>query len=125
MRLTTRNQNVTVMTVSTLRDHLEAISNGDRRFSIAKVHRDRVSIRADYLASGKRRYASVILPAYPTGSAEDAPANNLNVVLDPISFEGAQSCEELHIFAPLLGHEILEHYEKLHPSEAMPISRCC
>ena len=82
-------------------------------------------IDCDYLASGKRRYASVILPAYPTGSAEDAPANNLNVVLDPISFEGAQSCEELHMFAPLLGHEILEHYEKLHPSEAMPISRCC
>jgi len=125
MRLTARKQNVTVMTVSTLREHLDTISNDDLRLSIAKVHRDRVSIRADFTSSGKRRHASATLPAYPTGSAEDAPANNLNVVLDPISFDGATSCAELHVFEPLLGHDILEHYEKLHPSEAMPMSRCC
>lgn len=125
MRLTARNQNVTVMTVSTLRDHLDAVSNADCRFSLAKVHRDRISIRADYTSVGKPKHASVTLPAYPTGSAADAPANNLNVVLDPISFDGAQSCQELHLFAPLLGHEIIEYYEKLHPAEAIPVSRCC
>jgi hypothetical protein len=125
MRLTARNQNVSVMTVSTLRDHLHGISTDACRYTVSKAHRDRVSVRADYLSAGKRKHATVLLPAYPTGSADDAPANNLNVVLDPVGFDGARSCEELHVFAPLLGDEIIEHYEKLHPAATVPISRCC
>ncbi len=124
-RLTARRQIVTVMTVNTLRAHLAGLSNTACRFTISKVHRDRVAIRGDYMLSGKKKHSSVVLPAYPTGSPDDAPCNNLNVVLDPLQFEGVQSCEERDVFAPLLGHDILAHYEKTHPDAAIPISRCC
>lgn len=123
--LTGRRQNVTVMTVNTLRSHLESFSRPDCKFSIDKVHRDRVSIRADYFLSGNRKHSCVLLPAYPTGFPGDAPCNNLNVVLDPLSFVDADTHAEYHVFLPLLGHEVLAHYEKLHPQEGLPISRCC
>jgi len=116
---------VAVMTVSTMRSHLEGLSNNACRFTVSKVHGDHVSIRADYTLAGKKKHASVVLPAYPTGSPDDAPSNNLNVVLDPLHFEGAPGSEERDVFAPLLGHDILDHYAKTHPDAAIPISRCC
>ncbi len=124
-RLTARHQTVTVMTVNNLRTHLEGLSNDACRFTVSKVHRDHISIRSDYTLAGKKKHASVVLPAYPTGSPDDAPCNNLNVVLDPLQFEGAPNCEERAVFGALLGYDILEHYEKTHPDAAMPISRCC
>jgi hypothetical protein len=124
-RLTARSQTVTVMTVHTLRTHLEGFSTGACRFTICKVHRDHVSIRGDYTRAGKKKHCSVVLPAYPTGSADDAPCNNLNVVFDPLSFEGAASGEEREMFSPLLGQDILDHYEKTHAGAGVPVSRCC
>jgi hypothetical protein len=123
--LTARRQNVTVMTVSTLRSHLESISDPACRFTIHKVHRDRVSVRSDYVLSGKRKHSYVLLPAYPTCSPDDAPCNNLNVVLDPLAFVDVDTCTERHVFAPVLGHEILAYYEKMHPHAGIPLSRCC
>src|SRR5664280_2222889 len=82
--LTARRQSVMVMTVSTLRAHLEGISTSAYRFTIHKVHRDRVSVRSEYVLSGKKKTAYVLLPAYPTGYPGDAPCNNLNVVLEPL-----------------------------------------
>ena len=125
LRLTARRQNITVMTVSTLRKWLEDLSRTGRKFSIVRVRRDRVWIHCDYTAQGKGRHATVVLPAYPTGSAEDEPSNNWNVVLDPLEFEGAKACEEREVFATLLGHEVLAHYEKMHPTAVVPVSRCC
>ncbi|HTV65766.1 MAG TPA: hypothetical protein VMD98_09185 [Bryocella sp.] len=124
-RLTSRRQNINVMTVSMLRSELESLSTAACRFSIAKVHRDHVSVRGDYTLSGKKKHSLLLLPAYPTGWPDDETCNNLNVVLDPLSFEGIQDCTERNVFAPLLGREVLEHYEKMHPDAAMPISRCC
>lgn len=123
--LTARRHNVTVMTVSTLRSHLESVSSPTCRFTIHKVHRDRVSVRGDYFLSGKRKHSYVLLPAYPTGSADDAPCNNLNVVLDPLDFEEVDTCAGRDMFAPVFGHEVLEHYEKMHPHAALPVARCC
>ncbi len=123
--LTGRRQNVTVMTVSTLRSHLESISSATCRFSIDKVHRDRVSVRSDYIVSGKRKCSYVLLPAYPTGSPDDAPCNNLNVVLDPLGFVDVDTCAEREVFAPVLGHELLAYYEKLHPHAGLVVSHCC
>ena len=113
------------MTVSTLRSHLETVSTSAGRFTIDKVHRDRVAVRSDYVLSGKRKHAYVLLPAYPTGSPDDAPSNNLNVVLDPLDFEGVDSCAERGVFEPVLGSEILAYYEKMHPHAALPLTRCC
>ncbi|MGA8878683.1 MAG: hypothetical protein WB555_24285 [Candidatus Korobacteraceae bacterium] len=123
--LTARCQSVIVVTVSTLRQRLEKLSNADCSFTIHKVHRDRVSIRADYFHLGKKKHADVLLPAYPTGYSNDAPCNNLNVVLDPVQFEGVESCAERDVFVPLLGHDVLAHYEKMHPDGVLPVSRCC
>jgi hypothetical protein len=123
--LTARHQIVTVMTVSTLRAHLERISGPACRFTIHKAHRDRVSIRGEYSLSGKRKHSYVLLPAYPTGYPGDAPCNNLNVVLDPLDFVDVETCAERETFAPLLGKEMLEYYEKMHPHAGMPVSRCC
>ncbi len=113
------------MTVSTLRSYLETVSSSACRFTIDKVHRDRVAVRSDYVVSGKRKHSSVLLPAYPTGSPDDAPSNNLNVVLDPVQFEDVDSCAERDIFEPVLGPEILAHYEKMHPHDVLPLARCC
>ena len=124
-RLTARRQSVTVMTVSTLHGYLENVSDAGRRFTISKVRPDRVWIRCDYTHDGKKKHSSVLLPAYPTGLQDDAPSNNLNVVLDPLEFEGVQCCAERDEFAPLLGDDILSHFERTHPAEAMPVSRCC
>ncbi len=123
--LTARCENVTVMTVSALRQRLEKLSNADCSFTIHKVHHDRASIRADYFYLGKKKHAYVLLPAYPTGYPNDAPCNNLNVVLDPVQFEGVESRAERDVFEPLFGHHVLAHFEKMHPDAALPISRCC
>ncbi len=123
--LTARRQSVTVMTVNTLRAHLESISNRTCRFTIHKVQRDRVSVRGEYLLSGKKKLSYVVLPAYPTGYPDDANCNNLNVVLDPVDFIDVDTCSEREEFAPFLGKETLAHYEKTHPHASMPFSRCC
>ena len=113
------------MTVSTLRSYLADVSTSTCRFTVHKVHRDHLSIRGDYLLSGKRKHAFVLLPAYPTGYPDDAPSNNLNVVLDPLDFEDVDTCAERDIFEPVLGPEILAYYEKMHPHAALPLTRCC
>lgn len=123
--LTGRRQNVTVMTVSTLRNHLERVSSPTCRFAVHQVRRDRVSVRGDYVLSGRRKHSYVLLPAYPTGSPDDAPCNNLNVVLDPLAFVDVDTCTERDVFAPVFGHEILAYYEKMHPHADLPMSRCC
>lgn len=123
--LTGRRENVVVMTVSTMRSHLANVSSRECTFSLHKVHADRVSIRSDYFLSGKGKRSYVLLPAYPTGFPGDAPSNNLNVVLDPIGFVDADSHAERDIFAPVVGHEVLVHYEKMHQHEGLPMSRCC
>jgi len=124
-RLTSRHQDIAVMTVNALRDHLESLSTPSCKFAIAKVDRDRVSIRGDYLLAGRKKHSWLLLPAYPTGWPDDATVRNLNVVLDPIGFEGVESCAERNVYAPLLGRDLLEHYEKMHPDAAIPLSRCC
>jgi hypothetical protein len=124
-RLTQRRQSVVVMTVNTLRSHLESISGPACRFTIHKVQRDRISVRADYILEGKKKHAEVQLPAYPTGSTDDVACNNLNVVLDPIDFTDVDGCAERDVFEPLIGAETLAHYEKTHPDATLPITRCC
>lgn len=123
--LTGRCQNVTVMTVSTLRAHLERISNPTCRFTVHKVERDRVSVRSDYLQAGKKRHSHVLLPAYRTGHPDDEPSSNWNVVLDALAFVEADTASERDVFAPLLGHDMLAYYEKMHPQAGLPVSRCC
>ncbi len=123
--LTARRQSVTVMTVSTLRAHLGSISSPACKYSVDKVHRDRVSIRSDYLLDGKKKHSYVLLPAYPTGYPDDATCNNLNVVLEPLDFVDIESCSERVMFAPLLGLDMLAYYEKMHPHAGLPVSRCC
>ncbi len=113
------------MTVSALRSHLQGVSSTTCKFTIEKVQRDRISIRCDYVVSGKKKHSHVSLPAYPTGSPDDTPANNLNVVLDPLNFENVASCAEREIYAPLLGSETLAHYQRMHPDSDLPVSRCC
>lgn len=125
LTLTARRQNVTVMTVSTLRSHLDDISRPACRFTIDKVRGDRVSIRSDYTLSGVRKRACVVLPAYPTGCPNDSPCHNLNVVLDVLEFAGADTCAERDLFAPLLGEEALTHYEKMHQQQGLHMTRCC
>lgn len=123
--LTGRRQIVTVMTVSTLRSHLESFSGPTCRFAIHKVDRDRVSVRAEYVFSGQKKRSYVLLPAYPTGYPDDAPCNNVNVVLDPVDFVDVDSCAERDVFAPVLGQEMLAYYEKMHPHAGLTVSRCC
>ncbi len=123
--LTERQQDVVVMTVTTLRHHLENVSRRDCKFSVDKVQRDRVTVRCDSLLTGQKARSYVVLPAYPTGFPGDAPSSNLNVVLDPVSFVDAETPAERHLFVPVIGHEVLTHYEKLHPQEGLTISRCC
>ena len=123
--LTERRQNVTVTTVRTLRAELARISSVTCKFSIHKVHRDRVSIRCEHVVEGQRKHSEVVLPAYPTGWPADGSCNNLNVVLDPVEFVSADSPEKRHFFAPLVGHEALAYYEKLHGQESLTVSRCC
>ncbi len=113
------------MTVSALRDYLKAADSANCRFTIDKVDRDRVSIRGDHVFEGKKKHCHVLLPAYPTGLPDDAVSHNLNVVLDPLGFENIESSAERQVFAPVLGHEILDHYERMHPGSDFPVSRCC
>jgi hypothetical protein len=123
--LTARHQIVTVMTVNTLRDHLERISRSARKFTIHKVQRDRVSVQCEYTLSGKGKKSYVLLPAYPTGHSGDSPCNNLNVVIDPLDFVGVDTCAERDTFAPLLGDEMLAHFERMHPHAGLLVTRCC
>jgi len=95
------------------------------RFAIHKVDRDRVSVRAEYVFSGQKKRSYVLLPAYPTGYPDDAPCNNVNVVLDPVDFVDVDSCAERDVFAPVLGQEMLAYYEKMHPHAGLTVSRCC
>jgi hypothetical protein len=109
--LSKRFQSVNVVTLSTLRGHLETISTPDCRFTI------------ENLISGKK--ISVVLPAYPTGHEHDVPGNP-NVVLDPLAFVNAETCAETEVFAPLLGRDVLDYYHKLHPhTDGFAVSRCC
>ena len=123
--LSARRQNVTVMTVNTLRTHLERISSPACKFTVDKVHRDRVWIRSDYVLDGRKKHSHVLLPGYPTGYPDDATCNNLNVVLEPLDFTGMDTPAERIMFAPLLGVEMLAHYEKMHPQASLTVSRCC
>jgi hypothetical protein len=123
--LTARHQRVMVMTVRTLRNHLERIGSQACRFTIHKVHRDRVSVRAEYTLAGKKKHSYVLLPAYPTGYPGDSPCNNLNVVLDPLDFVDVETCIERETFLPLLGEDILTYYEKMHPHDGLVVTRCC
>jgi hypothetical protein len=123
--LTARHQLATIMTVNTLREHLERISRPARKFTIHKVQRDRASIQCEYMLSGKKKKAYVLLPAYPTGYPGDSPCNNLNVVIDPIEFIGVDTCAERDEFAPLLGDEMLAHFERMHPHTGLVVTRCC
>jgi hypothetical protein len=66
----------------------------------------------------------VVLPVYPTGHPDDTP-DNPNVVLDPIGFVNADTPEERSAYMPLLGSDVLTHYEKLHVGGEMPLARCC
>ena len=121
--LSKRFQRVNVVTLSTLREHLEAISSPDCRFTIEKVRGDRITVRSESLISGKK--ISVVLPAYPTGHEHDVPGNP-NVVLDPLAFVNAETCAETEVFAPLLGRDVLDYYHKLHPhTDGFAVSRCC
>lgn len=113
------------MTVSALRDYLKNASNANCRFTIDKVERDRVSIRGDYVFSGKKKHSHVLLPAYPTGLPDDAVSHNLNVVLDPLEFRNTESSTEREVFAPVLGHETLDYYERMHAGSDFPVTRCC
>jgi hypothetical protein len=123
--LTARRQTVTVMTVNTLRAHLERISSPACKFSLDKVRGDRVSVRSDYILDGKKKHSYVLLPCYPTGHPADATCNNVNVVLEPLDFIDIDSCSERIMFAPLLGIEMLGYFEKMHPHAGLPVSRCC
>ena len=121
--LSKRFQSVTVVTLSTLREHLEIISTPDCKFTIEKVRGDRITVRSEDLISGKK--ISVVLPAYPTGHEHDVPGNP-NVVLDPVAFVNAGTCAEREVFAPLLGQDVLAYYHKLHPhTDGLAVSRCC
>jgi hypothetical protein len=123
-RFTQRSQDVKVLTVSSLREHLDAISTPQCKFEVEKVSKDRVSVRAVIPSAGKRVHPVVVLPAYPTGHADDQPGNP-NVVLDPLEFVNAETHEERHIFVPLLGHDVLVHYDKMHPYSGLQMTRCC
>jgi len=120
--LSKRFQSVNVVTLSTLREHLETISSPECRFTIEKVRGDRITIRSESLISGKK--ISVVLPAYPTGHEHDVPGNP-NVVLDPLAFVNAETCAETEVFALLLGCDVLDYYHKLHPHTGITVSRCC
>jgi hypothetical protein len=122
-RFTKRFDKVDVVTLSALREHLDSLSNHDCKFDIDKVGRDRVTVRCETQAQGKHA-SFVVLPAYPTGHADDSPTNP-NVVLDPIEFVKADTHEERHKFVPLLGHDVLAHYEKMHPAGGLKMTRCC
>lgn len=122
-RFTKRSQAVSVITVAALREHLEQISRPGCRFRIENVGRDRVTVQVE-IGSSKRPHPCVILPAYPTGHADDLPGNP-NVVLDPLEFMNAETHAEREVFVPLVGHDVLLHYEKMHPSAVMPFNRCC
>ena len=65
MQLTSRRESVTVFTVTVLRNHLEKISSAGCRFSIHKVHSDRVSVRADYVLSRRLRNRGVKMSLSP------------------------------------------------------------
>ncbi len=121
--LSKRFQSVSVVTLTTLREHLETISTPDCKFTIEKVRGDRITVRSE--SSISRKKISVVLPAYPTGHEHDAPGNP-NVVLDPLSFVNAETCKEAEVFAPLLGQDVLDYYHKLHPhTDGFAVSRCC
>jgi hypothetical protein len=124
-RLTDRCQNATVMTVSTLRNFLETVSHAGCKFTIRKVQRDRVTIAGEHAATGKKKRSYMLLPAYPTGWPDDASCNNLNVVLDPVSFEDVEGCAERDLFAAVIGQDILRHYENTHPAAGLRVTRCC
>ncbi len=123
-RFTKRSDSVTVVTVSLLRERLDGISTSACKFAIEKVGRDRVTIRAERLGSGKHMHPCVVLPSYPTGHADDVPGNP-NVVLDPLEFLHAETHTEREIFLPLLGHDALLHFEKMHPQSGLTMTRCC
>lgn len=123
-RLTKRFQRVHVATLSTLREHLETLSGPDGKFTIDKVRGDRVTVRSEKLIAGKKADCFVILPAYPTGHADDVPGNP-NIVLDPLEFVNAETCAEREAFAPLLGPDVLAYYDKLHPHTGLCVTRCC
>lgn len=122
--LTKRFDSVRVATLASLRERLDELNAAALRFTVEKVRGDRVILRAEKTSDGKRMEARVVLPSYPTGHEHDVPANP-NVVLDPVDFPGATTCEERSLFAPLLGQDAIEHYEKLHVVPGLTMTRCC
>jgi hypothetical protein len=122
--LTKRFQSVQVATLSALRERLETISGPDFKFAIEKVRGDRVAVRREDLTSREKAHPIVILPAYPTGHDHDKPANP-NVVLDPLEFINADTWDKRDVFAPLLGHDVLEYYDRLHSHGGLSVTRCC
>ncbi|HEY3929120.1 MAG TPA: hypothetical protein VGL89_12145 [Candidatus Koribacter sp.] len=122
--LTKRFENVQVITMASLRQHLEQISSKDCRFSIDKARSGRVSVRAECCHGGKKVRPAVVLPTYPTGHEHDDPVNP-NVVLDPIEFHDADSTHLREVFEPLLGSAVLQYYEKMHPAAQLQMTRCC
>lgn len=121
-RFTKRFQTVKVLTLAALREHLEQISSPGCRFRVENAGRDRVTVQVEIGSS--KRHPTVVFPAYPTGHADDLPGNP-NVVLDPLEFINADTHADREIFAQLIGHDVLMHYEKMHPSAIMPFNRCC
>ena len=122
--LTKRFENVRVITMASLREHLEQISSADCRFAIEKARSGRVFVHAEGWHGGKKVRPVVVLPTYPTGHAHDDPVNP-NVVLDPIEFQEADSIHLREMFEPLLGHATLQYYEKMHPAGQLQMTRCC
>ena len=122
--LTKRFQSVNVLTLNSLRDHLQTINTPVCKFKVEKVSGDRVIVSNESSIDGKKVRSSVVLPAYPTGHEHDVPGNP-NVVLDPLEFVNAETCKEWEVFAPLLGRDVLEFYHKQHPHLGVSVSRCC
>jgi hypothetical protein len=120
--LTKRFQSVRVATLSSLREYLDNVSGPGCRFTVEKARRDRVTIRGD--SSNPEKTSFVVLPSYSTGHEDDAPGNP-NVVLDPLEFVNAETHEEREVFVPLLGHDVLTYYERLHLQTGLSMSRCC
>lgn len=122
--LTKRFESVQVITMASLREHLEALSTAECKFSIDKVRGAKVYIRAEARIHDEKVKPAVVLPTYPTGHAHDDPVNP-NVVLDPVEFVDAETPHKRELFLPLLGEDAMRHYNKMHPAQQLQMTRCC
>ncbi len=122
--LTKRFEAVQVITMASLREHLETLSTPDCKYAIEKVRGAKVFVRAEARLHETRVRPAVVLPTYPTGHAHDDPVNP-NVVLDPMEFVDAETPHKRALILPLLGEEVMRHYDKMHPAEQLQMTRCC